>query len=261
MLIQYGLKAIGALVILLLGIWISRIAGKRTKKYLFSLDRIDNTLVPVVSNVVRISIMIVTLLAVLNQFGVQTTSFVAILGAAGLAIGLALQGTLSNVASGVMLLIFRPFKVGEVVRVNNTVCMAEELGLFICKFKTFDNISIYLPNSSVWGSEIHNLTENPTRRTDIIIGISYSDDINKAYAACKDELQKEERVLKDQDILVAVDSLGDSSVNILVRYWTLTPNAVPTKLDMTKKLKERFDAENISIPFPQRDVHLFQAKN
>lgn len=261
LLIEYGLKAIGALIILILGIWISKIVSKRIKKYLLSIERLDKTLAPIVANVVRITIVAVTLLAVLNQFGVQTTSFVAILGAAGLAIGLALQGTLSNVASGVMLLIFRPFKIGDAVKVNGTVCLVDELGLFISKFKTFDNISIYLPNSSVWGSEIQNLTENPTRRSDIVIGISYADDINKAFTVCKDELKGESRILSEPEPMIAVESLGDSSVNILIRYWTNTPDAFPTKLDLTKKLKERFDADHISIPFPQRDVHLFQTKN
>jgi small conductance mechanosensitive channel len=261
LIIQYSLKVLGAFVILFLGIWISRIVSKRIRNAMLKIDKIDNTLAPVVANATRILIVIITLLAVLSQFGIQTTSFIAVLGAAGLAIGLALQGTLSNVASGTMLLILRPFKMGDVVKVNGNICVVDEIGLFISKFKSFDGISIYLPNSSIWGAEIQNLTENPTRRTDIIIGISYTDDINKAFVAVKDELTKENRILTEPEHFIAVESLGDSSVNILVRFWTSTSDAYPTKLDMTKKLKERFDADKITIPFPQRDIHLFQQTN
>lgn len=256
-LLNYGLKFLGAILILIVGFTVAKWTGKKVKKAILKVEHIDSTFAPVVGNVVKILIMILTLLAVLSQFGVQTTSIVAVLGAAGLAVGLALQGTLSNVASGVMLLVFRPFKAGDVVKVNGNVCSVDEIGLFLSKFKTFDNLSIYLPNSAIWGSEIQNLSENPTRRNDIVIGISYADDINKAFAACKDEIKKDARILKDPEPLVAVESLGDSSVNVLVRYWTSNADFFQTKLDMIKKLKERFDEERISIPFPQRDIHLY----
>ncbi|TNE74316.1 mechanosensitive ion channel [bacterium] len=259
--VEYGLKFVGAIVILIVGFAVAKWLGKKVKKALFKFPHIDDTLAPVVGNVVKILVMVITLLAVLNQFGVQTTSIVAVLGAAGLAVGLALQGTLSNVASGVMLLIFRPFKAGDVVKVNGNVCVVDEVGLFLSKFKTPDNLNIYLPNSAIWGSEIQNFSENATRRNDIIIGISYSDDINKAFAASLDEVKKDARILSDPEPMVAVESLGDSSVNVMVRYWTATPDFFQTKLDMTKRLKERFDAEKISIPFPQRDVHVFQSKS
>jgi len=258
LLIQYGLRVAGAVLILIIGTWISRSVSKRVKKAILKNEKIDSTLAPVVGNVTRILIVIITLLAVLNQFGIQTTSLIAVLGAAGLAVGLALQGTLSNVASGVMLLILRPFKAGDVVKVNGNVCIVDEMGLFICKFKSPDGINIYLPNSSVWGSEIQNFTQNENRRTDLVIGISYTDDINKAFDAVRDELVKESKILTEPDYLIAVDSLGDSSVNILIRYWTKTGDVFPLKFEMTKKIKERFDQESISIPFPQRDVHLFQ---
>jgi len=258
LIISYSLKVAGAILILVIGTWISRSVSKRIKKAIQKNEKIDSTLAPVVANVTRILIVIITLLAVLNQFGIQTTSLIAILGAAGLAVGLALQGTLSNVASGVMLLILRPFKSGDVVKVNGNVCIVEEMGLFICKFTSPDGINIYLPNSSIWGSEIQNFTQNANRRTDLVIGISYTDDINKAFDAVRDELAKESKILTEPEHLIAVDSLGDSSVNILIRYWTKTSDVFPLKFEMTKRIKERFDQESISIPFPQRDVHLIQ---
>lgn len=259
LLIQYGLKLAGALLILIVGYTLAGWLGKKVKKIFLKLENIDNTFAPVMGNVTKVIIIIITLLAVLNQFGIQTTSIIAVLGAAGLAVGLALQGTLSNVASGVMLLLFRPFKVGDVVKVNGNVCIVQEIGLFLSRFNTPDNINIFLPNSNIWGSEIQNYSQNELRRNDLIVGIGYADDINRAFAASSDELNNDVRILTEPAPLIAVESLGASSVNILIRYWTASPDFFQTKLDFNKKIKERFDAEKISIPFPQRDVHLFKA--
>lgn len=259
LLIQYGLKFLGAILILIIGYSLAGWLGKKVKGIFLKLENLDSTFAPVMGNVTKVVVIIITLLSVLNQFGIQTTSIIAVLGAAGLAVGLALQGTLSNVASGVMLLIFRPFKVGDVVKVNGNVCIVQEIGLFLSRFNTPDNINIYLPNSNIWGAEIQNYSQNEFRRNDLIVGIGYTDDINRAFAAASDELNNDVRILKEPAHLIAVESLGDSSVNILIRYWTASPDFFQTKLDFTKKIKERFDAEKISIPFPQRDVHLFKS--
>jgi small conductance mechanosensitive channel len=260
LLIDYGMQLLGAIIILIIGTWLSRKFAKKAIKSAQKSGKVDDTLVPIIGNVTRITIMIITILAVLSQFGVQTASVIAVLGAAGLAVGLALQGTLSNVASGVMLLIFRPFKVGDVAQVNGNVLLVDEIGLFMTKLHTFDNINVYLPNSKVWGSEIRNYSQNETRRVDLIMGIGYDDDIDKAMKAIREVIDADERVLAEPEPMLAVESLGDSSVNIMVRCWANTPDWFATKLDLTRALKYKLDEEDITIPYPQRDVHLFEQK-
>jgi len=260
LLIDYGMQLLGAIIILIIGTWLSRKFAKKAIKSAQKSGKVDDTLVPIIGNVTRITIMIITILAVLSQFGVQTASVIAVLGAAGLAVGLALQGTLSNVASGVMLLLFRPFKVGDVAQVNGNVLLVDEIGLFMTKLHTFDNINVYLPNSKVWGSEIRNYSQNETRRVDLIMGIGYDDDIDKAMKAIREVIDADERVLAEPEPMLAVESLGDSSVNIMVRCWANTPDWFATKLDLTRALKYKLDEEDITIPYPQRDVHLFEQK-
>ncbi len=255
---QYGLQVIGALVILIVGWIISNWLGKRVRKLADKSKKIDATLVPILSKTTKVLVLIFTILAVLNKFGIQTTSLIAVLGAAGLAIGLALQGTLSNVASGVMLLIFRPFNVGDFVSVSGVSAIVDEVGIFVTKFHTPDNINVYLPNSKIWGNEIQNFSQNDTRRIDMVFGIGYDDDMDKAISILKEVFDGDERVLKDPAPMIAVSELADSSVNIIARPWAAKADFFQTKLDLTKKVKERFDAENINIPYPQRDVHLFQ---
>lgn len=255
---QYALQIIGALVILIVGWVIANWLGKRVRKILEKSSRVDATLVPILSKSTKILILIITLLAVLNKFGVQTASIIAVLGAAGLAIGLALQGTLSNVASGVMLLIFRPFNIGDFVSVGGVSAIVDEIGIFLTKFHTPDNINVYLPNSKIWGNEIQNFSQNDTRRIDLVFGIGYDDDMDKAISILKEVFESDERVLKDPAPVIAVSELADSSVNIIARPWAAKADFFQTKLDLTKKVKERFDQEHINIPYPQRDVHLFQ---
>jgi small conductance mechanosensitive channel len=169
----------------------------------------------------------------------------------------ALQGTLSNIASGMMLLILRPFNVGDVIVVGSTTGIVDEIGLFITEMHTFDNIYVVFPNSKVWGDKIENYTRFNTRRVDMEFGIHYNDDIDKAMDIVKDELDNDERVLAEPEPLIAVGTLADSSVNIRVRPWTQTDNLWPLRYDLTKRIKERFDEQDITIPFPQRDVHHF----
>lgn len=260
MIIEYGFNILGAIAIFIIGNLVAKWVARKTRKVAKEAGHVDDTLVPILANVVKIFIMAITILAVLNQFGVQTASLIAVLGAAGLAVGLALQGTLSNVAAGVMLLILRPFRVDDVVQVNGSILNVKEVGLFITKFCTFDNINVYMPNSSIWGNEIRNFNQNVNRRVDLTVGIGYGDDIDKALAITKEVVTSDIRVLTDPEPIFGVDSLGDSSVNLLVRAWVKTPDWFATKLDLTKAIKQRYDKESISIPFPQRDVHLYQAK-
>lgn len=256
-LVKYGLSIIGAIAILIVGLIVARWAGKRVEHALKRSKRFDDTVTPLLAKAVRIVIVAVTILAVLNRFGVETASLIAVLGTVGLAIGLALQGTLSNIASGIMLLVLRPFSVGDTVDIGSTSGVVEEIGLFVTEMHTFDNVAITMPNSKVWGNEIRNYTRNDKRRVDMEFGIAYDDDMDKAMGIVKEVLAADDRVLEEPEPLIAIGNLGDSAVVIRVRPWTQTANVWPLRYDITKRIKERFDEENISFPFPQRDVHLF----
>ncbi len=258
MLVEHGLSVLGAVVILIIGWWLAGWAKKKVVKRTQAAKGVDNTLVPILGQTTKVLILIVTVLAVLGQFGVETTSIVAVLGASALAVGLALQGTLSNIAAGVMLLILRPFKVGDVVSVGGTMGIVDAIGLFTTELHSFDNIGISMPNSKVWGSEIQNLSKFDKRRVDMEFGIGYGSDMDKAISLIKEILEEDERILKEPEPLIAISNLGDSAVDIRVRPWTETKNVWPLRYDITKKVKERFDANGVSIPFPQRDVHLFK---
>ena len=198
-------------------------------------------------------------MAVLSQFGIETTSLVAVLGAAGLAVGLALQGTLSSVAAGVMLLIFRPFKVGDYVEVAGKAGTVDALTLFVTELNTPDNVHIIIPNAEVWGTAVVNYSYNSTRRVDLIMGIDYGDDIDKAMTAINAEIAKDNRIHQSPEPFVAVTELADSSVNLVIRVWCDAGNYWGVKFDLTKAFKQRFDADGISIPFPQTVIH--QAAN
>ncbi len=234
--------------------WVSRTVVRATS----SNQRLDRTIVSVLAKIARYAILIFTIIAVLNRFGVQTTSIVALLGAAGLAIGLALQGALANVASGVMLLGLRPFRLGDAVEIAGTVGAVEEIGLFATRLRTFDGVVVHTPNSRIWGSEIKNYTQAERRRADLVVGISYGDDIATAVRIAQEMLAADERVLNDPEPMVKVDELGESSVDLRIRFWTLPADVFTTKWDLTREVKERFDAGGVSIPFPQRDLHLIQ---
>lgn len=256
--VPYGLDILGAVVILIIGWLIASWASKRVRKACEKSERIDKTLTPILSQTVKVLILIATVIAVLNRFGVETTSLVALLGVAGLAVGLALQGTLSNFSAGVMLMLFRPFNVGDAVNISGVMGVVDEIGLFSTQMHTFDNIFMIIPNSNIWGANISNFSTNPTRRIDLVFGISYTDDINKAMKIIREAMDADERVLKEPAPMVAVGELGDSSVDIFVRPWAKASDLWPTRFALIKDIKERFDKDGISIPFPQRDVHLFQ---
>lgn len=256
--LSHALSVVGAIVILIGGYILAGWAGRKVRDSAGKSQKFDDTLVPILAQTTRVFLLIITILAVLGQFGVQTASIIAVLGAAGLAVGLALQGTLSNVAAGMMLLILRPFKIGDAVNIGGTFGVIDEIGLFMTEMHSFDNIGIIMPNSRVWGNEIQNLSKFETRRVDMEFGISYRDDMDKAVSLIKEVLDADERILPEPAPLVAIAELGESSVKIRVRPWTQTSNVWPLRYDITKKIKENFDANDVSIPFPQRDVHLFQ---
>tara|TARA_R110001592_G_scaffold144484_1_gene367605 strand:- start:13828 stop:14490 length:663 start_codon:yes stop_codon:yes gene_type:complete len=197
---------------------------------------------------------------VLQQFGIQTASLLAIIGAAGLAIGLALQGTLSNVAAGVMLLILRPFNVGDFVICGSIKGTVKSLGLFVTELATPENVYIFVPNSKLWNTEIENFSRNTTRRQDIVFGISYGDDINKAFKTIEKAIKKEERIsqVKDKEPQIMVTNLGESSVDITLRIWSNTSDVWGLKIDTIKAVKEALDKDGISIPFPTRTIEMTQ---
>lgn len=261
MIVDYGLNVIGALLILILGWVLAGWAARKIVKKATASERMDKTLIPIVGQTVRGLIILVTILAVLNQFGVETASIIAVLGASALAVGLALQGTLSNVAAGAMLLILRPFKVGDAVSIGGTSGVVDSIGLFTTEMHTFDNIGVSMPNSKVWGNEIQNMNRFETRRVDMEFGIGYDDDMDTAIKIIKDVLDADKRVLPEPEPLLVIGSLGDSSVNIRVRPWASTADVWPLRYDIIKKVKEEFDKNDITIPYPQRDVHMFNENN
>ncbi|MEO7851116.1 MAG: mechanosensitive ion channel domain-containing protein [Rubrivivax sp.] len=260
LLATYGMSVLGAIVTLIVGFvaasWLSRLTNRAMRK----VDKLDPMFQPLPGKVVRIVVMVFTLIAVLNSFGVQTTSLIAMLGAAGLAIGLALQGTLSNVAAGVMILLFRPFKIGDAVKLGGDVYIIDHLGFFMCNAHLPDGPTAFLPNSEIWGQTIVNLsvTDHDRRRIDETYGIGYGDDIELGLSILRRIAAEEVRVLKDPAPLIKVESLGDSSVNILFRVWTARADWWDTKLDLLHHCKVALEEGGCSIPFPQRDVHLFQ---
>lgn len=251
----YGWSVIGAIVILIVGFWLSGVANRVLKKALRKTGRIDETIVLFLGSVAKYLVIIFTILAVLDQFGVETTSIIALLGAAGLAVGLAMQGTLANIAAGVMLLFFRPFKVGQFVQAGSISGTVKSISLFTTSLDTPDGIRIIVPNGQIWGSAITNYNHNKTRRMQIDVGIAYHDDIGKAIRVAERVLKADKRIKDEPVPQVVVGELGDSSVNLIVRGWATTDDFWGAKFDLTRAVKEAFDKEGIEIPFPQRVVH------
>lgn len=252
----YGLSVIGAIAVLIFGWIFAGLASTAVGKALSKLPKVDETLRGFLASTVRYLVLIFTALAVLNQFGVQTTSIIAVLGAASLAIGLALQGTLSNVAAGVMLLLFRPFKVGDYVEAAGLSGTVKSITLFVTELATPDNVQILAPNGQIWGAAIKNYSFHATRRLDMVLGISYEDDIDKAVGLVEQMAEADSRVHADPAPMVVVGELADNSVNLVIRLWCNAGDYWPLKFDMTKALKQRMDKEGISIPYPQRTLHL-----
>jgi small conductance mechanosensitive channel len=220
-------------------------------------NNVDATLISFVGSMVYFALVTFVIIAALNQLGIQTTSFIAVIGAAGLAIGLALQGSLANFAAGVLLIIFRPFKSGDYIEGGGVAGSVEEIEIFTTKLKTPDNRTIIVPNAKLSGDNITNYSAKETRRVDLVAGVGYGDDLEKVKDVLKQIVSEDPRVLPDPATTIAVSELADNSVNLVVRPWVKTADYWDVYFDLTETIKKRFDAEGISIPFPQRDVHLF----
>lgn len=254
LLAEYTMSVIGALVILILGFFIAGIISRWANRSLSRLPAVDETLSSFLSKVVKYTIWVLVIVTVLAQFGVKTTSIIAALGAIGLAVGLALQGTLANIAAGIMLLVLRPFRVGEYVEAGDISGTVQEIGLFTTELKRPDGLFVMAPNSQLWNRSIVNYTRHPRRRFELVIGIDYGDSMQEARETLLELAQADERVLKEPEAVTYVNSLDDSSVGIGLRVWTKTSDYLATSWALTEAAKARFDEKGISIPFPQREI-------
>jgi len=239
---------------IIIGFYLSSKASSMVRKQMSTLQRVDKTLAPILASIIRYAGFILTLVVALGQFGVQTTSIIAVLGAAGLAIGLALQGTLSNVASGIMLLLLRPFSVGDWIETNSISGTVREIGLFATQIDTFDNIYITVPNSSIWSATIINNSRHQIRRMDLDIGIGYNSDLNEVEKALI-TLTKDTRILSDPEPQFLVVDYADSAILVRLRLYAQYEDFFALNWDLKRRLKPLLDAHNIEIPFPQRVVH------
>lgn len=258
--ILYGTKIVVALLIFIIGKWVAKKMRSVTEGVMKNRE-VDDALVNFGSSMVYYALLIFVVIAALGQIGIQTASFVAIVGAAGLAVGLAMQGSLSNFAAGVLIIIFKPFKIGDFVEMAGTAGVIENIMIFTTEMKTGDNKKVIVPNSSVLGGIITNYSANDTRRVDLVMGIGYNDDIDKAKGVLAELINADERVLKDPAPLIAVSELADSSVNFVVRPWVKSADYWGVYFDLTEAVKKRFDQEGISIPYPQQDIHLHKVES
>lgn len=251
----YGIKIIGAIIILVLGRIAAGIARKGVRRILEK-AKTDPAIVGFVGGLIYVLILTFAVLAALAKFGIQTASFVAILGAIGFAIGFALQGSLANFAAGILILVLRPFKVGEYIEGGGVAGTVKEIDLFTTVLATPDNVKIMVPNSKLFGDTIKNYSAFDTRRIDLVVGISYTSDIQKAYDTISSLIKEDSRILPDPAAQIAVSELADSSVNFVVRPWVNKADYWQVRFELTRKIKEFFDAAGIEIPFPQRVVHM-----
>ena len=255
--VEFGLQVIAAIAIFYIGRRIARMITNALHKT-FQRQNVDKTLETFVCNFTYMALLIFVIIAAINQVGVQTTSLIAVMGAAGLAVGLALQGSLSNFAAGVLIVIFRPYRVGDFVEAAGIAGIVEQVQILTTALRTGDNKHIIVPNKQIMDSVITNYSHKDTRRIDLIIGVSYNADIDKVRSIIQSLVEADERILKDPVCLIAVAELADSSVNFFVRPWVATGDYWPVRFDMLEKIKKTFDKEGVEIPFPQRDVHIIQ---
>jgi small conductance mechanosensitive channel len=246
-----------AVAIFIVGRWLASLVTKMLKRTMARAN-VDVTLSNFLGNLVYYVLLAAVLIATINQLGVETTSLLAVLGAAGLAIGLALQGSLSNFASGVMIVGFRPYKVGDFIEAGGVSGVVEQVQIFTTIMRTGDNKKIIVPNSQIMAGEITNYSANPTRRVDLVAGCGYDDDLDKVRKVLEGIIAAEDRILPDPAPTIAVSELGDSSVNFVVRPWVNSGDYWGVYFDLTEQIKKQFDAAGIAIPYPQRDVHVYK---
>ncbi len=256
--LEFGINLVTAIAIFYIGKIVVRLLTRGLRKVMQA-QEIDKTLESFVCNLASMVLLTFVIIASVSALGIQTTSFIAVLGAAGLAIGLALQGSLSNFASGVLIVMFRPYKVGEWVEAAGVAGTIVEVQILTTVFKTGDNKSIIVPNGQVMNSVIINYSANDQRRVDMVVGVSYGDDLDKVRATLEDLIAADDRILDDPACTIAVAELADSSVNFVVRPWVKSGDYWGVKFDLTEAIKKRFDKEGIAFPFPQQDVHLYSA--
>ena len=253
----YGLQILGAIAILVAGRILASVVGGATLRAL-TRSKIDESLVGFATGFVKGGIILFAVIAALSKFGVQTGSFIAVIGAAGLAVGLALQGSLSNFAAGVLILLFRPFRVGDVIESAGSRGKVKEIGILATILATPDNQKVILPNGALMNSKIINANAYPTRRIDLVASISYSDDVDQARDVLRAILAAHPKVLNDPESVVEVLEMADSSVNLVVRPWVDSSDYWPVYFDLSRSIKLELERNGLTIPFPQRDIHLFQ---
>lgn len=255
MALKYGLKLLGAVVVLVAGLWVVKMINKGVQRF-FDKKEFDPSLESFISSLLSVTLKILLVITVLSMMGVEMTSFVAILGAAGLAVGMALSGTLQNFAGGVIILLFKPFKVGDAIEAQGFIGKVKEIQIFNTIVTTFDNRIVIIPNGGLSNSAMINITKEDNRRTDWTFGIAYGDSYDTAKEVLQKLIKEDERILEDPAPFIAMHSLGDSSVNIVVRVWAAKDVLWDVHFDMNEKVYKAFPENGLSIPFPQMDVHV-----
>ena len=256
---DFGIKLVVAILIFFFGRMIARLITRGLHNLMQS-QNVDKILETFVANLAYWTMMTFVIIATISQIGIQTTSLIAIMGAAGLAVGFALQGALANFAAGVLIVLFRPYRVGDWVEAAGISGSVEQVQILSTMLKTGDNKMIIVPNGQIMSSIITNYSANDTRRVDLMVGVSYDDDLDKVRSTIRSLIDADDRIMKDPECLIAVAELADSSVNFTVRPWVKTADYPAVKFDLTEAIKKRFDKEGISFPFPQQDVHLYNSQ-
>jgi len=252
--VTYAFSVLGAVILLIVGYIFAGVIERGLKGALSRIPGFDRTLAQFFAKIGRYVVLALFVVMVLGQFGVQTASIIAAMGAVGLAVGLALQGTLQNIAAGIMLLVLRPFRVGEYVEVEKVAGTVEDIGLFATRLRTIDGVFVLAPNSSLWGQPVRNFSRNGRRRNDTTVGVGYDDDLELGLRTLLDLAEADKRVLKDPKPAAFVSGLADSAVNLTIRYWTTDSDYLSTKLDLNKRIKLTLDDKGINIPYPQQEV-------
>lgn len=258
--IQYAVNIVAAFLILFVGLFVAKLVSKGVSRVL-TLRHIDETVVSFLSVLARYAVVAFTLIAVLGRLGVQTASVIAVLGAAGLTVGLALQGSLSNFAAGVLIVIFRPIRAEEYVMIGSVEGTVKDVQIFSTTLRSADDRIIVIPNSKIISSDVINLSREPNRRTQIIVGVAYDADIDQVKQVLGDVIAKDKRIQHEKGVTIRLNEMAPSSLNFVVRVWTTNGDALPVYWDLMEDFKRTLDAHNIGIPFPQMDVYMHQAPN